>query len=323
MKKIPILFICLLLPFLLIAQTDSANKEGKDTVPSTAPVADSLLINRDSLQKITDSLQHISDSVERAGRKRSTLDRIMSFQQVLRAHPDYKFFAPPFRLTMQERHIQGDEWLFYLLLFFVFLFAMVRQFFPRYTDTLFTLFFRATMRQQQLREQMLQAPVPSFLLNLLFLFTGGLYTVLLARYYKVLESIEFWWLWIYAVGVLTAIYLGKFLVLKTIGWVLRMSRASDVYIFVVFLVNKMAGIFLVPVLFLMAFPPENWRSVVVVISLFGFGALLLYRFFVSYRLVRSEIKLNLFHFFIYLCAFEIAPLLLIYKALLTIVVRTN
>lgn len=247
----------------------------------------------------------------------------MAFQRVLKAHPDYKFFAPPFRLTMKERVVQGDEWLFYLLLFFLFLFAMVRQFFSRYTENLFALFFRVTMRQQQLREQMLQAPVPSFLLNLLFLFTAGLYTVLLCRYYGVLTNLEFWQLWVYAVGFLTAIYLGKFMVLKSIGWILRMNRASDIYIFVVFLVNKMAGIFLIPVLFLMAFPPENWKSVVVVISIFGFAALLLYRFFVSYRLVRSEIKLNLFHFFIYLCAFEIAPLLLIYKALLTIVVRTN
>jgi hypothetical protein len=49
------------------------------------------------------------------------------------------------------------------------------------------------------------------------------------------------------------------------------------------------------------------------------GGMLLYRFIISYRPVRSEIKVNRFHFFLYLCAFEIAPLLLIYKVLLTFV----
>jgi hypothetical protein len=42
-----------------------------------------------------------------------------------------------------------------------------------------------------------------------------------------------------------------------------------------------------------------------------------YRILASYRPVRNEIKLTPFYFFLYLCAFEIAPLLLIYKVLLT------
>lgn len=322
LKKILSIFLLLFIPFFLTAQSDTTGNGVKDSVPSGI---DSVQRRIDSIaqQRIADSLQKRQDSITRVTNMQNSRYRIESFQRVLREHPYYKFFAPPFRLTMQERVVEGDEQLFYLLLFFVALFALVRQFFPRYTDTLFTLFFRATMRQQQLREQMLQTPVPSFLLNLLFIFTGGIYTVLLARYYKVLPNIDFWWLWLYSVIVLLGIYLGKFVVLKTVGWILRMNRASDVYIFVVFLVNKMAGIFLLPILFLLAFPPDQWKPVVVTLSLFGFAILLLYRFFVSYRLVRSEIKLNLFHFFIYLCAFEIAPLLLIYKALLTIVIRTN
>ena len=42
-----------------------------------------------------------------------------------------------------------------------------------------------------------------------------------------------------------------------------------------------------------------------------------YRALAGYRPVRNEIKLTPFYFFLYLCAFEIAPLLLIYKVLLT------
>jgi hypothetical protein len=106
------------------------------------------------------------------------------------------------------------------------------------------------------------------------------------------------------------------------GWILRISRATDVYLFIVFMVNKMAGIFLLPVLLVMAFPYYPILPAIIALSLFVLALLLGYRFFVSFRLVRNEIKLNLFHFFLYLCAFEIAPLLLIYKALLTFVERT-
>ena len=102
-----------------------------------------------------------------------------------------------------------------------------------------------------------------------------------------------------------------------------MHRATDAYIFVVFMVNKVAGIFLLPVLLLLAFPYPDSSGVVVPVSLFALLLLLGYRFLISYRQVRSEIKVNPFHFFIYLCAFEIAPLLLIYKVLLLFVERSN
>jgi hypothetical protein len=79
----------------------------------------------------------------------------------------------------------------------------------------------------------------------------------------------------------------------------------------------MVGIFLLPIIALLAFPTPGLMPVVLTISYILVAGMLFYRFIISYRPVRSEIKLNRFHFFLYLCAFEIAPLLLIYKVLLT------
>jgi hypothetical protein len=69
----------------------------------------------------------------------------------------------------------------------------------------------------------------------------------------------------------------------------------------------------------MAFPSSPLYPLAVVISLVLIVLLFLYRFFISYRPIRNEIKVGKFHFFLYLCAFEIAPLLLIYKVLLNFV----
>jgi hypothetical protein len=95
-----------------------------------------------------------------------------------------------------------------------------------------------------------------------------------------------------------------------------MSRATDTYIFVVFLANKMLGIFLLPFLIVITFSGPQVREIAVTISFVMIFILLLYRVFAAYRPIRNEIKLTLFYFFLYLCAFEIAPLLLIYKMLL-------
>jgi hypothetical protein len=67
---------------------------------------------------------------------------------------------------------------------------------------------------------------------------------------------------------------------------------------------------------LLAFTNNPVYTIAMVVSWCGIGALLLYRFVLGYTAIRNEVKFNLFHFFLYLCAFELAPLLLIYKVLL-------
>jgi hypothetical protein len=206
---------------------------------------------------------------------------------------------------------------FYLIVAILFYFASIRIFFEKYFNNLMTLFFRVSLRQQQIREQVLQAPLPSLLLNILFVISAGLYACFLLHYSRWGAGVNFWVLYLYCMALLAAIYLVKFVVLKFIGWVFSISRATDIYIFIVFLVNKMLGIFLLPFLIVIIFSAEEWRQVFITISLAMIFVLWGYRILASYRPIRNEIKLTPFYFFLYLCAFEVAPLLLIYKVLLT------
>lgn len=293
-KNILTLFCCLLSSLFTLAQTG---------VDSSKPLIDSVDL------RVKDSLT-----------QPATI--LFQFKEVLRNHPYYNFFGKPVDLTIQERKVQGSEKLFYGILLLFFYYAMIRVFFQKYLSNIFALFFRATLRQQQIREQLLQTPLPSLLLNILFVTAGGIYAALLSKYYGYLTDIDFWLLVLYCIGFLFVLYAGKFLVLKTLGWILRISKATDTYLFIVFMVNKMVGIFLLPVLLFMAFPYPDLLQVIVTVSLFVLAILLGYRLLLSYRAVRSEIRVNPFHFFLYLCAFEIAPLLLIYKVLLSFIAKT-
>ena len=72
-----------------------------------------------------------------------------------------------------------------------------------------------------------------------------------------------------------------------------------------------------PFLIIMAFSSnENINEFAVTVSLIMIGILFIYRFGAAYKQIRNQIKLSVFHFFIYLCAFEITPVVLIYKVLL-------
>jgi uncharacterized protein DUF4271 len=239
------------------------------------------------------------------------------WQKVLADNPAFNFTGKPAVDIFGLHRPNSKDNLFYLLVCILFYFALTRIFFEKYFNNLMTLFFRVSLRQQQIREQVLQAPLPSLLLNILFVVSGGLYACFLLHYSRIGESLSFWMLYLYCMLTLAGIYLTKFMVLKFLGWVFSISRATDIYIFVVFLVNKMLGIFLLPFLILITFSGEQGREIFITISLAMVFMLWAYRTLAGYRPVRNEIKLTPFYFFLYLCAFEIAPLLLIYKVLLT------
>ncbi|HSB93402.1 MAG TPA: DUF4271 domain-containing protein [Flavitalea sp.] len=308
-----------LIIFFLIATGNIAfSQSAKDSIHVIS--ADSVGL-RDSIPLPIDSLPvepvvRINQDSINAVRSRIVIDRI---QKVLAANQFYRFLNPPIRLHIEERSVHSDEYIFYFLIGLLLFYALIRMIFFKYLNNLLSLFFRVTMRQQQIREQVLQTPLPSLLLNLLFVISSGLYLTLIAHYLGVSPSINEWVLLAYSIAFISVIYAGKFVFLKFTGWVFNVSNATDTYIFIVFLVNKMIGMFLLPFLLVMAFPSSPLYPVAVVISLVLIILLFLYRFFISYRPIRNEIKVGKFHFFLYLCAFEIAPLLLIYKVLLNFV----
>lgn len=260
-----------------------------------------------------DSSQRPVDTVRTTNER----DVITAFRAVLAQHPYFSFFARPVNLPAIKRQEHDNDMFFYVLLGLFFYFAVVKTLFGKYLNNLISIFLRITLRQQQLREQVLQSPLPSLLMNIYFLLTGGLYASLLLKYYKYEAHPNFWIQTVYCVGILALIYTGKFMILKFTGWVFNLSKAMDTYIFIVFLVNKMLGMLLLPLLVLIAFYTGQPQQVFVTLSLIMVVSLLVYRFIFSFGPIRAEIKVNPFHFFLYLCAFEIAPLLLIYKVLLS------
>jgi hypothetical protein len=175
------------------------------------------------------------------------------------------------------------------------------------------------MKQQQIRDQLLQAPIPSLALNLLYVINCGTFLTFAALHYNFTRITNCWLLLAWCMAILVVIYFVKFIMLRITGWIFNVRHATDIYIFIVFMVNKVIGIFLLPVLVLLAFTEPPLYTIALNLSFAMLIIFLGYRFIISYRPIRNEIKVNRFHFFLYLCAFEIAPLLLIYKVLLIFV----
>lgn len=236
--------------------------------------------------------------------------------QLLKEHPYFGFHSIPVVINAGLKKYEGKELLFYVIIAYLLFFALLKQAFPKYLNDLFRLFFRTTMKQRQLREQLIQTPLPSLLFNGFFVLSTGLYINILLRYYGVNPVDNFWLMFFYCCLGLSLIYFVKFLGLKISGWLFNVNEAANAYIFVVFIINKVIGIFLLPFLVLLSFTEGEAFRIFLVLSWCGLGLLLFYRFLLTFISIRNLVRFNLFHFLIYLLAFEIAPLLLVYKGLL-------
>lgn len=216
-------------------------------------------------------------------------------------------------LPVKPKIQRGKEWLFYYLLAIMMLLGMIRLVYSKYFRDLFRVFFRTSLRVNQIREQLVQSGMASLLLNIFFFVSGGTYIFLLFQHYPQKHTWEQPVLLAGSVLAVALLYSLKFIFLQLSGWLFSIQKATEAYIFIVFMINKVLGIALLPFIIVIAFAEKQLAGIMVTASLAMVVGLFLYRFLRAYQPVSNEISVSRFHFLLYLLAFEVVPLFVIYK----------
>ena len=217
------------------------------------------------------------------------------------------------------RTVESKDWIFYLYCTLLLFLSFMQLAFNKYFHDLFRVFFNISLRQKQIREQLTQAPLPSLMLNIFFFLTGGVFIYFLLDYYvqhsDYAAPLEIF----IAVTGLAIIYLVKFIFISLLGWIFDKKDASENYLFVVFMVNKVAGLMLLPLGILLAYSWGGWRQVMVTLAFTCLVLLVIIRMIKGYHSVSNILKINPLHFIVFVVAFEVIPLLLIYRVLLRVI----
>ncbi len=298
----------------VIDSTRKANSLEKDGLAASRDT-DKVILEDTPNQVAADvSKTPTADSTKTAAKLLAAKKPIDSFYLKLLDNPYIIKTGEPFYLIISERQRQSKDEMFYLLAGLLLFLAVLRLTFSKYFKNIFYLFFQPTFRQKQTREQLLQNSFPSLLLNLFFILSGAAYISFIITHYQ-LTNLNFWRLLIYSTALLLVLYTGKFLFLTFAGWVFDVKEATQTYIFAVYLINKILGVLLIPFIFIIAFSSDEVVETSITISLLLIGLLFIYRYLVSFAPVLREVKVNVLQFLFYIFAFEILPLLLIYKTL--------
>ncbi len=312
-----------------MAQVDSVHRQvqkndtsasGKiprlDTLKRTSPVASAL---RDSsTAAVADTL-----AIKKADSSARTLvatvveekplpwDKDTVFARLLTFHHKER---PETIHEGELRQPEGKEQLFYILAGLVLFVAIVKTAYPKYFQDIFKLFIQTSRRQKQTPEQIVQGYVPGFLFNILFFITAGMLITLYGLKINYIKG-PVWLLILYSAGILACVYMLKYAVTALAGMVFNVKEATGTYSFIVFLTNRVIGILLLPILILIVFYGGSTNAVLFTIAASIIFFLVIYRYALSLTVIRKNLKVSALHFFIYLCAVELMPLLVIYKVL--------
>lgn len=287
-----------------------ANAQDSSVLPVQVQKKDSIL------SKPIAAKDSVADTLHLQTKDYSKLSYDSCRNYIIQKLAKFNITSPGVFVIQQPKISANKDWLFYYILGILLFFGAIRLTYSRYFNDLFRFFFRTSLKVNQIKEQLVQSGLQSLLFNLFFALAFGVYVYLLSVYFNSSLQVPAWMIPLGASLCIMLLYLGKYLFLKLSGWLFSMSMATETYTFIVFLINKVAGVAILPFIVIIAFSGNPIMSVSVTLSMVMVVGLFLYRFLRAYQPVQSAVKVSRLHFFIFFLAFEIAPLLLIYKVLI-------
>ncbi len=202
------------------------------------------------------------------------------------------------------------------LLFILILLAIVMSLYREDLNKIYKAFINHNMFQQLYRDRGDEPSTPFWVLNFIFALTGGSFLYFTANYFgfsAINQSFAALILCILLVGLLAAFKQGT---LSFLGFVFPVEKELGQYKFIIHIFNQVIGIGLIPFVLFVAFAPENFRFLLIFSALSLLGLVYLFRSLRGLFVGSKFFMFHKFHFFIYLCAVEIAPLLLLWKLIL-------
>lgn len=108
-------------------------------------------------------------------------------------------------------------------------------------------------------------------------------------------------------------FVGKHIILFFTSLLFEFEKEAQIYSFTINSFYNIQGLFLLCLNILLVFGPDNWGRGLAFAGVFIFIIFLLSRYYKGLGIARKYINGYFFHFFLYFCAFEFSPWLIIYS----------
>lgn len=204
-----------------------------------------------------------------------------------------------------------------IVLFSIFvIYVLIRISEPKKIVKIFTSVFSLQEAKQLFREEFKLTKRMSLFLVLAFILVMAFLVQITNRYFGlILHEQSYLKQYLFFVGIISAMYVIKFLTNYVLAFISSNNDLGREYLFNVFVFSQTIGIVLFPLVVCLQFTkyPNEWFLYPALIITAGFYALRMFRGFI---ISVAEQNVGILYIFLYLCALEILPLLVLIKFLL-------
>ncbi len=213
------------------------------------------------------------------------------------------------------RKSQSEDWKFYLALVLLILLAFIRYGYAKEFDELFTVFRNWGPSQQMFREIGTGVSFGTVLLNFFSVLVISMFVFLVISTYQFLQSEPPWFMMLIALTTVTLFLLARYALLKAAAMLLPFGKEITLYNFYEIQINRLLGVVMFPMVLLISFATLPVSRYALYVTLLVVAAFIFMRYLKGFNIGINYFGRHLFHFLLYICALEIAPVLIIIRLL--------
>jgi hypothetical protein len=234
----------------------------------------------------------------------------------IKDNPDNQLaFSELFALNGNNDEQGVAKWMIFVLLGLLSLMSIIIAIYKKEVSVIFQAFLSTSSGQNGQREQGGILTLERFSSYILFIFGMGTFCFFIPQILlKDFQFNTFGALCLFISGV-GSVYFLKHIQLKVLSYILPFRQEIEAYNFILSNTNKALGFIIVPLLFLIAYTPSTGQTMSLYFSFILLSLIYIYRALKGLATAGSIILFHKFHFFVYLCAVEIAPIVILLKIL--------
>jgi hypothetical protein len=208
-----------------------------------------------------------------------------------------------------------DQWVIIIIIALLLYTAILNRIMSKDFESVWQSFYSKRMLTQVSKEDNIINSWTFIGLFLLFGLTFGLFLYQLASYYHVYYSISGVRLFVSLSLIILILFAVKFLVVKFLGFVFNINKLVSEYLSVLYLTYFNIAFVFLPVAVCFSLLTNQLIPYILAIALILIVIIFIWQYLRSSVNIISNILFHKFYLFVYLCALEICPILILIKAL--------
>jgi hypothetical protein len=210
---------------------------------------------------------------------------------------------------------KGKTWVLGFIFLLLVVFAVLRISFSKQLQNIIQSFYSNRGLNNLNKEDNVFSSWPFLFLFIQFGFTIGMFFYLVAQYYQLAYVHQGFRFFVSVSILIVVLYALKILLLRLLGHVFNIQKAVNEYVSILYLSYFNISLIFIPLVVAFALSPLKYGIYYIVISFILLAVIFTFQFIRAGVNILSHYRFSKLYLFMYFCALEICPILILIKAI--------